>query len=125
MFLQSKKIFPFSENNSERKNSFTTLIPWAISLARPYRKMVVIILFAMILEAVIGLATPWPLKIIIDNVAGHHPLPHWLNWLNLIFPRENIKQLAVVAAISFIAITAVGAIADFLDNYYNERLRNR
>ena len=122
MFLQSKKIFPFSENNSERKNSFTTLIPWAISLARPYRKMVVIILFSMILEAVIGLATPWPLKIIIDNVAGHHPLPHWLNWLNLIFPRENIKQLAVVAAISFIAITAVGAIADFLDNYYNEKV---
>lgn len=122
MFLQSKKIFPFSENNSERKNSFTTLILWAISLARPYRKMVVIILFAMILEAVIGLATPWPLKIIIDNVAGHHPLPHWLNWLNLIFPRENIKQLAVVAAISFIAITAVGAIADFLDNYYNEKV---
>src|SRR6185312_12162739 len=97
-------------------------ILWAISLAKPYRKMVVIILLAMLLEALIGLAIPWPLKIIIDNVVGNHPLPHWLHWLNLIFPKENVKQMAAVAAISYIVITALGSIADFLDNYYNEKV---
>jgi ABC-type multidrug transport system fused ATPase/permease subunit len=122
MSLQFKKAIRFSGNHSERNTSFSTLILWALSLAKPYRKMVVTILIAMVLEAIIGLATPWPLKIIIDNVAGHHPLPHWLNWLNLIFPDENIKQMAAVAAISFVAITAFGALADFLDNYYNEKV---
>jgi ABC-type multidrug transport system fused ATPase/permease subunit len=122
MSLQFKKAIRFSGNLSERNTSFGALILWAISLAKPYRKMVVIILVAMLLEALIGLATPWPLKIIIDNVTGHHPLPHWLNWLNLIFPNENIKQMAAVAAISYVAITALGSFADFLDNYYNEKV---
>ena len=122
MSLQFKKAIRFSGNLSERNTSFGALILWAISLAKPYRKMVVIILVAMLLEALIGLAIPWPLKIIIDNVTGHHPLPHWLNWLNLIFPNENIKQMAAVAAISYVAITALGSFADFLDNYYNEKV---
>jgi subfamily B ATP-binding cassette protein MsbA len=122
MPLQFKKIIRFSGNHLERKTSFTALILWAISLARPYRKMVVIILVAMLLEALISLAIPWPLKIIIDNVVSHHPLPHWLHWLNAVFPKENIKQMAAVAAISFVVITALGSIADFLDNYYNEKV---
>lgn len=122
MSLQFKKAFRFPGIHLERNTSFSALILWAISLAKPYRKMVVIILIAMLLEALIGLATPWPLKIIIDNIVGHHPLPHWLNWLNLIFPKENVKQMAAVAAISYIVITALGSIADFLDNYYNEKV---
>jgi ABC-type multidrug transport system fused ATPase/permease subunit len=122
MSLQFKKIIRFSGNHLERKTSFTALILWAISLARPYRKMVVIILVAMLLEALISLAIPWPLKIIIDNVVSHHPLPHWLHWLGVIFPRENIQQMAAVAAISYIVITALGSIADFLDNFYNEKV---
>jgi len=122
MALQFKKAIRFSRNLSERNTSFRSLILWAISLAKPYRKMVVIILLAMLLEAVISLAMPWPLKIIIDNVVGHHPLPHWLHWLDVIFPQENIKQMAAIAAISYIVITALGSIADFLDNYYNEKV---
>ncbi|HXR83044.1 MAG TPA: ABC transporter ATP-binding protein [Hanamia sp.] len=122
MSLQFKKAIRFSRNLSERNTSFRSLILWAISLAKPYRKMVVIILLAMLMEAVISLAMPWPLKIIIDNVVGNHPLPHWLHWLNVIFPQENIKQMAAIAAISYIVITALGSIADFLDNYYNEKV---
>jgi ABC-type multidrug transport system fused ATPase/permease subunit len=118
--FQNKK--KFSGTSSEGKRSFTSMIIWAISLSRSYRKLVIIILLAMLLQTVIGLATPWPLKIIIDNVVGHHPLPDWLKWMDLIFPGENTKQLAVVAAISFVAITAIGSFAGFLDNYYNEKV---
>ena len=106
----------------ERSRSFGSLILWAIGLSRPYRKLVGIILLAMLFETLIGLAIPWPLKIIIDNVVGHHPLPGSLRWMNLIFPSENKMQLAAVAAISFIVITALGALAGYLDNYYNEKV---
>lgn len=118
--FQNKK--KFSDTSSEGKRSFAGMIIWAISLSRSYRKLVIIILLAMLLQTLIGLATPWPLKIIIDNVVGHHPLPGWLKWMDLIFPGENTKQLAIVAAISFVAITAIGSFAGFLDNYYNEKV---
>jgi subfamily B ATP-binding cassette protein MsbA len=95
---------------------------WAISLSRPYRKLVLIILLAMLMETLIGLAIPWPLKIIIDNVVGHHPLPGPLQWMNILFPAENKIQLAAVAAISFVVITALGSLAGYLDNYYNEKV---
>ncbi|HEY1870065.1 MAG TPA: ABC transporter ATP-binding protein, partial [Chitinophagaceae bacterium] len=111
-----------SPDITEKKSSFTSLILWAIGLSRPYRKLVLIILIAMVVETLISLALPWPLKIIIDNVVGHHPLPSAIKWMNVIFPAENKMQLAAVAAISFIVITAIGALAGYVDNYYNEKV---
>lgn len=105
-----------------KKRSFTSLISWAISLSRPYRKYVLIILVGMLIETLIGLATPWPLKIIIDNVVGHHPLPKALRWMDYFFHGENNYQLAAVAAISYIFIIAIGSLGGFLDNYYNEKV---
>ncbi|HTS45293.1 MAG TPA: ABC transporter ATP-binding protein [Puia sp.] len=105
-----------------KQPSLFGLIIWAFGLSRPYRKLVFIILVAMVVEALIGLVTPWPLKIIIDNVIGHHPLPSLLHWMDAIFPAEKKMQLAAVAAISFIAITAIGSAAGYVDNYCNEKV---
>jgi len=76
----------------------------------------------MLMETLIGLAIPWPLKIIIDNVVGNHPLPAPLQWISMVFPAQNKMQLAAVAAISFVIITALGSLAGYLDNYYNEKV---
>jgi subfamily B ATP-binding cassette protein MsbA len=109
-------------NRGEKRPSFISLAFWAISLTRPYTKYVVIILFAMLGQALIGLATPWPLKIIIDNVLNHHPLPKALSWMNSFFQNENYTQLAAVAALSFVFITAIGSLAGLIDSYYNEKV---
>jgi subfamily B ATP-binding cassette protein MsbA len=106
----------------QKKRSFFGLVFWAIRLSRPYQKLVYIILSAMIVEAAIGLAVPWPLKIVIDNVLKQHPLPNALHWMDTIFHKENRVQLAAVAAFSFVAITVIGTIARFIDNYYNEKV---
>ncbi len=105
-----------------KKKSMGGLISWAISLSRPYRKYVLVILFGMLLETLMGLATPWPLKIILDNVVNHRPLPKMLGWMDYFFHGENIYQLAAVAAIGYIFIIAIGALGSFLDNYYNEKV---
>ena len=76
----------------------------------------------MLLETLMGLATPWPLKIILDNVVNHRPLPKILSWMGYFFPGENTYQLAAVAAISYILIISMGALGSFLDNYYNEKV---
>ncbi|HEY5464959.1 MAG TPA: ABC transporter ATP-binding protein [Hanamia sp.] len=117
-----QKIIGFSGNVSERNTSFTSLILWAIRLSRPYRKYVLIILFAMLLQALISLAVPWPLKLIIDNVIGHHPLPKFLKWMDLIFKNEQFIQLAAVAALSYLVITCISSLAGYIDNYYNEKV---
>jgi len=48
-------------------------------LLRPYRGQLVIILLAMLVETASSLASPWPLKVIIDNVVGSHKLPRGLD----------------------------------------------
>jgi ABC-type multidrug transport system fused ATPase/permease subunit len=61
--------------------SFMKLTRWVFELTRPYSGVGIMILLAMVLETVMSLALPWPLKIIIDNVIGERPLPTWLNWM--------------------------------------------
>jgi ABC-type bacteriocin/lantibiotic exporter with double-glycine peptidase domain len=45
------------------------------SLLRPYRGTLGIILVAMLSQTVMSVASPWPLKIILDDVVGVHKLP--------------------------------------------------
>src|SRR3984957_3841002 len=91
------------------------------SLLRPYRRTLVLIFLAMLVETVMSLATPWPLKIILDNVVGTHKLSPWLH--RLIGPMlESGSRLhvAVLAALAFVLIAVVGAVASYIDNYYTE-----
>jgi subfamily B ATP-binding cassette protein MsbA len=61
-----------SPTESKRKKSarFSRL---AIARSRPYRKWVFLILAQCFIEALMGIASPWPLKIVIDNVIGSEP----------------------------------------------------
>jgi ABC-type multidrug transport system fused ATPase/permease subunit len=93
---------------------------FVLRLAAPYRLLLVIIFIAMILETLMSLAAPWPLKIVIDNVVGKHSLPEYLTWLRDFSLGENTMGLALVAALSVILITVIGAIAGYIDNYYTE-----
>src|SRR6185503_19635292 len=91
---------------------------WA--MVKPYKKWLVIIFLAMVVETCMSLATPWPLKIIIDNVIGHHKLPGWLAWMEGIFTGENKLQFAAVAAITVVLMAIIGSIASYIDNYFTE-----
>lgn len=105
---------------ADQQRSFSSLVVWAIRLSRPYTKFVVIILIAMLVETFMSIATPWPLKIIIDNVITHHKLPQWLSWMDSIYRGETMIGLAATAAVAYVVITAIGAIAGYIDSYYNE-----
>src|SRR5579871_1695572 len=92
-----------------------------LQLIRPYRGTLVIIFIAMLVETVMSLAAPWPLKIVIDNVAGNHKLPVWLRdvlgpWLNT----ENKLHLALLAGVATVVIAVIGALASYIDNYFTE-----
>src|SRR6266496_2276421 len=89
-------------------------------LVRPYRKWLVIVFAAMLVETAMSLAAPWPLKIIIDSVIGKHKLPEFLTWLRDFSSGEHTLALAGVAAIGVVIIAIIGAVAGYIDNYYTE-----
>ncbi|NYF53139.1 ABC transporter ATP-binding protein [Tunturiibacter gelidoferens] len=91
------------------------------SLIRPYRGTLVGIFVAMLVETVMSLATPWPLKIILDNVVGDHKMAPWLHRLvGLLLEHESRMHIAGLAALAFVLISLLGAIASYIDNYYTE-----
>jgi len=90
-------------------------------LLRPYRGTLLIILLAMLVETAMSLATPWPLKVILDNVVSHHKMSPWLEdllrpWMD----GRHQMHIAALAAIAFVLIAVLGAIATYIDNYYTE-----
>src|SRR5260221_14741181 len=60
------------------QRGFTRLI---VELLRPYRVRLAVVLAAILVETAASLAAPWPLKIVIDSVAGTRELPAGLSWL--------------------------------------------
>jgi ABC-type multidrug transport system fused ATPase/permease subunit len=90
-------------------------------LIRPYRSTLVFILLAMLVETAMSLAAPWPLKIILDNVVGEHKLSPWLHHvIGDLVGRDSRMHVAGAAALVFVLIAALGAIASYIENYYTE-----
>ncbi len=115
----SKKIFSRDHILLFKKSS-KSLSSLVIELISPYKKWLVVIFLAMLLETGMSLLGPWPLKIIIDNVVGHHPLPGWLSWINDLTPGDSRMAIAGVAAFGLVLIALIGGIAGYIDNYYTE-----
>ena len=90
------------------------------SLIRPYRVWVLVVFAAMMVETVASLAAPWPLKVILDNALGHHPLPEWLSWVHTLGIDRDTMGLALFAAMATIVIAVLDSVADYVDNYFTE-----
>jgi ABC-type multidrug transport system fused ATPase/permease subunit len=90
-------------------------------LVRPYHGSLLIILLAMLVETAMSLATPWPLKIIIDNVVGHHKMSPWLtDMLRPWMDGRHQLHIAALAGAAYVIIAILGALATYIDNYYTE-----
>jgi subfamily B ATP-binding cassette protein MsbA len=92
----------------------------AVGLARPYWGWLVIILAAMLVETLAGLAAPWPLKIVIDSAVGGEPAPQWA--VRLLGPAlaADGNALAGLAAGAIVLIAILGGLAAYVDSYYTE-----
>src|SRR5262245_33256123 len=106
--------------DNPRASGKSAMGPLIRNLVRPYYGLLVIILAAMVVETAMSLAGPWPLKIVIDSVVGHHPLPRWI--VAALGPgiADHELALAGAAAAGVVLIALLGAIASYIDNYYTE-----
>src|ERR1700761_8784550 len=90
-------------------------------LLRPYRGSLAIILTTMLVQSLMTLAAPWPLKIVIDNVVVGRKLDPWLaGVLKPLLTHAHRVHLAVAAAIAVIVIAILNAAASYVANYFTE-----
>jgi ABC-type multidrug transport system fused ATPase/permease subunit len=107
-------------NVSKSDRSSAGTVGLLLTLARPYRVWLVIILVAMFLETLAGLAAPWPLKIVIDYAIGHEAAPAWIAGVLGPALAADGRTLGAMAALCMVLIAIVGGIASYVDNYYTE-----
>jgi ABC-type multidrug transport system fused ATPase/permease subunit len=91
-------------------------------LLRPRRRALTVILAAMVVQTLMSLAAPWPLKIIIDRVIGSHTQPQWINWLLTLVGADSQMRIAVTAGIATVLIAAVAGAASYIASYFTESL---
>jgi ABC-type multidrug transport system fused ATPase/permease subunit len=89
---------------------------------RPYHGLVAIVLATMLVQAVMGMAAPWPLKVIIDSVLSDHPVPFWVTWLEPIVGGDSKLRIAALSAIIVVAIAVVNALAGYVGGYFIENV---
>ena len=92
------------------------MLAFSLRLVRPYKKWLVIVLLAMVVETVTSLAAPWPLKIVLDSVLDTRPAPAALLWLTN--GRSDSTTLLNVAALGTVAIALLQALSAYLAAFY-------
>jgi ABC-type multidrug transport system fused ATPase/permease subunit len=93
--------------------------PLLRELLRPRRGTLAVILAAMLVQMLMTLAAPWPLKIVIDNVIGHRQF-HWIMFL--IGTMGSKTRLAEAAGIVTVLIAVTAGAAMYVANYFTESL---
>jgi len=89
-----------------------------LQLIRPYRGWLAIVLAAMLVEVLMSLAAPWPLKLVLDDALGTHHLPAWLEWAHQMGIGRHTLGVALFAGLATVGIAVIGGIATYIDNYY-------
>jgi ATP-binding cassette subfamily B protein len=86
------------------KYTETAIIRRLIAEARPYWRVLLLILFLDLAATPLALLTPVPLKIAVDNVIQSHPLPALLDQLIPPFARSTPMRLLILAAVLQVVI---------------------
>jgi len=91
------------------------MFKFAVSLIRPYWGRMAVLFAAMLVEAAMGLATPWPLKIVLDSVFGSRPMAAGFAWL--MGTARTPMAILAGAAIATLAIALLQAVSSYLTAY--------
>jgi ATP-binding cassette, subfamily B, bacterial len=100
-----------SSNNSPGRLRITEVL-------RPHWKALTIAMLAVLGETLADVGSPWPIKIVIDNLARQSTkLPHWVSqFVTRLFGNNTLAILNfAVASVAVIAI--VGAVSSYLEKY--------
>jgi ABC-type multidrug transport system fused ATPase/permease subunit len=92
------------------------VIRFALRLVRPYWRWLLIVALAMAVETVTSLASPWPLKVVLDSVLDDRPIPAALSWAT--GGRRDGLLLLNLAAAATILIALLQAVSAYAAAFY-------
>jgi ATP-binding cassette subfamily B protein len=109
--------------SAARRKTWREVMRWAAPIALEHRPLLVSAYALRVAGVVLGLAAPWPLKVIIDNVLSHRPFPRALAAVGL---RDASPETAVlVLAASLVALAAGRALVESEHAARTARFRER
>ena len=79
----------------------------AALLSRPHRATLGLAASLILVEAVLELARPWPLKLVVDQGLGGQPFPGWAGSL----VGAGVWQLALLAGVAVVVLSLAGGLA--------------
>jgi ATP-binding cassette, subfamily B, bacterial len=88
---------------------------------RPYRGALAVAAALALVETVVDLARPWPLKLAVDHAIGGRPLGGTFAPLD----RFDAGTLAAIAALGAVALVALGALVGYLTSYVSSAAAER
>ena len=104
------------------KNQFRLL-----RYAKPHWRPLAVLVVTLFLEIGLGLLSPWPTKVLVDNVLGDHRAPSWLLNITNAMPgpdgRDGILLWAVVFGV--VALFLGGTVLTMVSSYAGTALGQR
>jgi subfamily B ATP-binding cassette protein MsbA len=93
---------------------------FALRFIRPYWKWLIVVTVAILVETAMSLASPWPLKIVLDSVLDRQPIPGWLGWL--VVPDAGQLAVLLAAVVATVSIAILEAAGSYLNTYYTSNI---
>jgi subfamily B ATP-binding cassette protein MsbA len=94
-------------------------------IVRPYRGPLAVGGALVLVVAATDLATPWPLKVVVDNVLRGKPLSGVLGDLFNSLPGSGANAILSAAVVLLVAVVLVNATADYLSSYVLDGIGQR
>src|SRR5438552_3482643 len=95
-------------------------LPHALKYLRPYRKLLLLSIFMLVVGAILALAHPWPLAVMVDSVLGKHGPPSVLRPIFGDHPGKHALLLFLVGLGFLQVVFSHGLIV--VNDYVNAKL---
>ena len=110
------------QKKASRRGAFEQWRSWPkiLPFLRPYKKLVGLSFFLVVVTSIVALAEPWPLAMVIDSVLGTKPPPSLLrNWFGA--SPDPYRLLVFVVGLGFIIVILSHGLR-IINDYVNARV---
>ncbi len=87
-----------------------SLAAWTLSYMRPYRVRMAALAVIALVQIALGLLSPWPLKLVVDNVLGGQPLPAVLQGPIAALAGDSRLGILIVVVAAGLLLQLVGQV---------------
>jgi ATP-binding cassette, subfamily B, bacterial len=97
-------------------------LPRILGYLGPYKRLYVAVFILTFLEAVIALAEPWPLAVILDSVLTNPPKPPGLGLSHIFGSDPNVYTLLIFVVAAGFMITIIGQGLQVIEGYVSAKM---